>query len=356
MKIHGLVISKNDWGNLATSICHTLSNHVDVLHVLDHGSSDRTASGLKILKELWDDRLKIYTAPNDLPFNQTLLINILSGIAEKEGADWIYVFDSDEFLLTEKKGGLKEELKNIGPTINSIRYKVSNYISTQGFDRENLEDYLKISFESNPTLESKYNEARDAIYSGLSTFFDYPFPSKIIFRANKNFLIKGGAHKFLWRPKTNSEIQLSTVKCAHLTYICRDILNRKALHGEEHVLKGYPEWHGWQLQLLYRISEEGWLDKFWERHSINDNDIPIDNNSNYLFNDDFAKTLTPTINIMKDFFGGNSLSFFHGVEIQSESRQQSEFSFNEVVNLATFYEQKINFLLQQLKNLSTASR
>ena len=355
MNIHGVVISKNDWGNLATTICHTISNHVDVVHVLDHGSSDRTSNGLIRLKELWNNRLKIYRAPNNLPFDQALLTNLLSGIAEKEGADWIYVFDSDEFLLTGK-GGLTEELKNIGPDINSIRYKISNYISPQDFNRENLDDYLKISYESKPTLEYNFEEASSSIYRGLSTFFDYPFPSKIIFRTNSNLMIKDGAHGLYWKPNINSEIQSSTVKCAHLTYISRDVLDRKAVDGKEFIQKGYPRWFAWQSQLIYKISEEGWLDKFWERHSINENHARIDKNANYLFNDDFKKAISPTINNMKDFFGGNSLSYFNDVEIQTGYCQQSEFSFDEVVNLASYYEQKINFLLQQVVKLTTLSR
>lgn len=356
MKIHGLVISKNDWGNLAASICHALSNHVDVVHVLDHGSSDRTASGLTILKKLWNDRLKIYVAPSNLPFDQTLLTNILSGIAEEDGADWIYIFDSDEFLLTEKKGGLKEELKNVGSNINCINYKVSNYISTKNFNRENLDDYIKITFESKPTLVSKFDEASNTIYSGLNTFYDFHFPSKIIFRANNNLMIRGGAHRFSWEINNFSKIQLSSVKCVHLTYICRDILDRKALHGKELIQEGSPKWFGWQSQLVYKISEEGWLDEFWERHSISELGDKVEKNINYIFNDDFKKTIDPTIKVMKDFFGSNFLSYFHGVEIQKGPQHQSHFNFNEVVNLASFYEKKINFLLRQLNKLSKEVR
>ena len=73
---------------------------------------------------------------------------------------------------------------------------------------------------------------------------------------------------------------------------------------------------------------------------------------NYLFNDDFNKSISPTIKSMKNFFGGSILSFFHADEIQAGSRQQSEFSFHEVVDLAKFYEKKIEFLLQQLKKYS----
>lgn len=49
MLIHGIVVCRNDWGMLALSISNVLANHADVVHVLNHGSSDYTAHGLKIL-------------------------------------------------------------------------------------------------------------------------------------------------------------------------------------------------------------------------------------------------------------------------------------------------------------------
>ena len=65
MLIHGIVVSRNDWGILALSIANVLHNHADIVHVLNHGSSDQTAHGLKVLQEIWGERLKVYSSSPD---------------------------------------------------------------------------------------------------------------------------------------------------------------------------------------------------------------------------------------------------------------------------------------------------
>jgi hypothetical protein len=355
MNVHGVVSSKNDWGNLAVAISYVIDNHADIVHVLDHGSKDRTADGLRVLKQLWGNRLRIYTAPNDLVFNQSLLTNLLSSKAEKEGADWIYVFDSDEFLLTEKKG-LREELEGIDKHISSVRYNVFNYISPHDFNREDLDDYLRITYESQPTFEYEYEKAFSSIYAGLSTFFDYPFKSKVIFRANTNLIIQDGAHDLVWKTSDNSEVPLTSLKCAHLSYISRDILERKAMMGKGHIQDGYPKKFGWQSQLAYKIYQEGWLDKFWQHHSINEIDPSKNTKAKYFYNDDFKNAVSPTISKLKSFFSGSLLSNFSGIEIQPRTSYQSQFSFDEASDIASFYERRLRFLLYQINKMSIVTR
>jgi hypothetical protein len=343
MRVHGIVISKNDWGNLATAISHVLANHADKVYVLDHGSDDKTANGLQILRRLWGERLTVYSAPSDLSFNQALLTNILTHIAEKDGADWIYVFDSDEFLITGN-GGLREELKGMPSSILSIRYGISNYISFYDFDRERLDDYLELIYESEPYLSCSHEEAFDSIYNGLSSFFDYPFMSKIIYRANSNLMIQNGAHSLTWHAGPDSEVQLPSINCAHLTYISREILFRKAMVGKRRIEEGYPRSHGWQNQLLYKIYNEGWLESFWERHSLDSNNLSKTTKFKYHHNHNFKEAIAPTIKNLKVFFGGNTLSAFNGSEIQVGATQQSNFSFRELVSICSSYEQRINLL------------
>lgn len=112
MNIHGIVLSRNDWGGLAVAISHAFK-HVDVIHALNHGSDDQTADGLATLQAMWGDRLKVYTASPEVPFDQSLLTNIVVAQAEAQGANWIYVFDSDEFLLARPGKPLRETLTGV---------------------------------------------------------------------------------------------------------------------------------------------------------------------------------------------------------------------------------------------------
>lgn len=253
MKIHGVILSRDDWGPLAVSICHALVHHVDVVHVVDHGSLDQTSSGLHILKEIWGERLIVYSTGPGVPFKQSLLTNMIVSFAEAHGADWIYVFDADEFLLVKPGFSLRRELSKLEENVASVRYTLRNYISTFDFDRLNLECYCGLRYKSRPGPAYSLNFRWDAIYTEKSTFFDFPFPPKVIFRTRKNLLINDGAHGLMWLTRGQKGVHLPKIEAAHLTYISRDTLENKKTHGETLIKLGLPRWHGWQSQLIFKL-------------------------------------------------------------------------------------------------------
>ena len=57
--IHGLVMARNEWPLLEVAVTHALVHHVDMVHVLDHASTDGTPAGLARLRREWGDRLEV---------------------------------------------------------------------------------------------------------------------------------------------------------------------------------------------------------------------------------------------------------------------------------------------------------
>jgi hypothetical protein len=76
MKIHGVVIARNEWPLLGLSISHALFYHVDKVFVIDHSSTDDTKNGLAELQKVWPDKIEVFRYEDNL-FDQEALTNIL---------------------------------------------------------------------------------------------------------------------------------------------------------------------------------------------------------------------------------------------------------------------------------------
>ncbi len=348
MNIHGIVVCRDDWGPLAVSICHALTHHVDIVHVVDHGSIDQTASGLKILKEAWGDRLMVYSTGTGIPFKQSVLTNMVVSIAESQGADWIYVFDADEFMLAKPGFSLKQELANLNESVVSVRYALNNYISTFDFNRLNLHCYRDMRYKSQPGPARGPKLAWEAIDNEQSTFFDFPFPAKIIFRARKKLLVTDGAHGLFWLLPEQVGVRLPRIECAHLTYISRDILERKRTLGEGRIRLGLPREHGWQSQLIFKLHQQGRLDAFWERHTIKKEGS---NRSGppHIIEETLLENLESVIGFLQKTFAGNDLARRDGRLLEHGSALAMSISFGQAFQMMDYMYERIGRLLPPQK-------
>src|SRR5208337_792489 len=150
-KVVGLVQAKNEWPLLALSISHALMYHVDEVYVLNHSSTDGSSKGLQHLQNLWKDRIHVFNR-HDEAFWQEASINALIVVSQDASPDWIYAFDSDEFLLTHGHRPLKEILDDIDHKYAVVRYEVQNWISTEDFDETHLDNYRILRYRSVPNV------------------------------------------------------------------------------------------------------------------------------------------------------------------------------------------------------------
>ncbi len=348
MQIHGVVVTRNDWGMLPVSIAHALTHHVDVVHVLNHASDDQTASGLAVLKEIWAERLFIYSTGPESPYQQALLTNMVAFQAEKQGADWIYVFDSDEFLLAKPRISLRDRLSGLGPEVVAARYRLSNFISTHDFNKSDLTCYQGLVYKSLPGAIYVPDQAWDAIEAGQQTFFDIPFPPKLIFRANEGLHVATGCHTLAWRPARKVIANIPELECAHLTLPSKDVLFRKAAQGASHIRQGDPKRRGWQAQLIHKLHTEGRLDWFWERHSIRAGGDAT-TQPQHVIDEALVGSLLPALGDLTKKFGGTDLSLLGGVRLASGPAKESAMGFDDVFQLCNYFDLKIKGLLEQLR-------
>lgn len=98
-RIIGLLKVKNEWPLVAVTLMHALRNHVDAVFVLDHGSTDGTATGLAALQASpLGERIHVVRFDEEA-FIEEAFMNALVEVCQASAPDWIYPFDADEILI-----------------------------------------------------------------------------------------------------------------------------------------------------------------------------------------------------------------------------------------------------------------
>lgn len=330
-KIVGIVQCKNEWGLIAVSISHALTHHVDEVYVLNDASSDQTENGLEHLQKMWSGRLHIINTIS-IGFYQEAMVNTITHIARSAGADWLYVFDADEFLLLEEGYSLRSILHDLPARVSVVKYRVENFISPVDFDENELSHYRRLMYRSIPAKRQDVELAAALIYRGESTFFDIPFPGKVIFRASDHVRLRAGAHRVICYAEGLETVSDSRIRAAHFPLLTRKRLGNKARSGESHVKAGRGPRHGWQNQLIYRLEREGKLDWFWEQHAI----LKEESSSapKHVADNDFIIAIAPTLNYLREGFRSENLKFVGDVVLESRVAKETMIPIHQVFQLS----------------------
>lgn len=296
-KIIGIIQTKNAWPVSALSISYALMHHVDEVYVLNHSSTDGTYHGLQLLQKLWNERIHVFHC-YESEYWQEALTNTLIGICQKSSPDWIYPFDSDEFLLTKQCGSLKELLINIDSKCDAIRYEVQNWISVEHFCEYTFDHYRLLKYRSVPNLFISQNPRTliDEILNGNMNYFDVPFSSKIIFRANELAWIACGSHEFI--SPLNHQIKKMTLdECsvAHFPLLSKNKLKDRIDRSIFFSQQKFSINHGWQSHLLNFIAQKNQIEQFWNHHSISLNKETLSARAPYCHDDSFVQRIDPVL-------------------------------------------------------------
>jgi len=349
-KVVGLVQARNEWPLLALSISHALIYHVDEVYVLNHSSTDGSFEGLQLLEELWKHRIHILNF-HDPHFWQEASTNALIEVSQEASPDWIYVFDADEFLLTQACKPLKEILDELDPQYLAIRYEVRNWISTENFDQTHLNDYRKLHFCSVPRLFMDMNLETlvDEIGKGNLNFFDVPFLSKVIFRNDSTAWLGAGAHALKnWTDTRTLHMNPVILTAAHFPFLCKNRVRKKARDGKVLTQDHFPITHGWQNQMIYKLSQQNKLDQFWRNHAIgshNDSDhraLP-----SFIIDNDFVQAIESTIRFLNDGFDSGILQRAGELEPLSRERDDTQIPFRTLARSTQKFQEIADSIRQE---------
>ena len=303
-KIVGVIQTYNEWPLLALSITHALMHHVDEVFVLNHASDDETEEKLQNLLSSWSNRIHILSS-YDLNFHQEAASSTLVELCQNSSPDWFYFFDADEFLLTNENKPLREILGDIDPKYTVVNYEVENWIAPTDFDETKLDNYKNLRFRSIPNMSINADEKkiRDEIEKGNWSFYDIPFPSKVIFKNTPDAWLAAGSH-YMKNLDRSLYYNANEIHAAHFPFLSKDRLSLRVIKGQRLVEGGFPAGHGWQSQLMYKFFQQGLLDKFWQSHSIS-NDTALDGDKttqlSFVKDDSFATSIEPVLVFLSQF-------------------------------------------------------
>ena len=271
-RILGYVMARNEWPLLGIAIIHALNKGVERVVVVDHDSNDATGEGLRALESAYPEQILVYRT-GDSPYLQEATTALVMTLIDADSFDWVYVFDADEFLLTQPGVALDDFLAEVPDHVDAIRYQLYNWISPSDFNDLKPSNYLQIRNRAVPSqlLDLQPETLVDEISNGNLNFFDLKFPSKLIVRGRWAHFLGAGAHliRTLDKP-AEMEIDELQLQAAHFALLSKRRLILKCKQGEELIRLGFPIGHGWQNQMLWNLQNTNRLDRFWSNHSIQD--------------------------------------------------------------------------------------
>jgi hypothetical protein len=301
--IHGVVMARDEWPLLELSITHALLHNVDRVWVIDHGSVDGTAEGLRRLGMVWGTRLTSIRL-DGIPFFQEAITSVLLEVVNPCPEDWVYVFDADEFAITPSAASLRDILTELKPEHECVRYQVDNWVAPELFDDTDFEQYEGLQYRALPNLflELGSELTSDEIQHGTISFFDVPFPTKVIFRGGMSGWLAAGSHAIKsFLPVHEVSVSPDQFRVAHFPLLSRERLRLKVRQGRDLIAQGFPRVHGWQSQMLARMDSNGRLDDFWIRHSVGPAADVDDSGCPVIIRDDaFSRAIAPTLALLRE--------------------------------------------------------
>jgi hypothetical protein len=197
MKITGFMTIKNEWPLAAVSISHALINHVDQMYIVDNGSQDGTWQGLKILQEIFPNRIHVFYYESE-EFNQKAIAHSIAHLATREVGQphWGIFLDADEFLIFNNKVNLHEFLRVTNLDWHSLIVDVLNYIPPLGFREDELDMYPLIEYKVKQYFEYiQRDEFLQKAEAGKVYWEQWKTQSKVIINLNIHKLLGHAAHQ-----------------------------------------------------------------------------------------------------------------------------------------------------------------
>jgi len=332
MKIHGVVIARNEWPLLGLSISHALFYHVDKVFVIDHSSTDDTRNGLVELEKAWPNRIEVFRYEDTL-FDQEALTYILLDISNKENPDWNFIFDADEFLVSPTRKSIKEHLSSLEGKWNAIAMQLENYIVPSGFIDTRLDDYPLINhYVTSVNHVVDRDEFHEQVKRNEKLLHEFRVPSKILVKNNSGDFVDAGQHQLKYGDGKFWELWDTTVAASnkedwlicHLPYTSlKRFKARKDVH--ERINNNFAN-----RVFAKTITPEEDITQMWDRLQMK----PGDDNPLLVRDNSFSDSFAPLVEKLAPYWGKILAPEHHNVvyRISSEAIEFAVSITNKYIN------------------------
>lgn len=197
--IAALFVVKNEWPLFAMTLSHALTRYANKVIIIDTGSSDGIFSGVKMLQEIWPDRIQMFRCDQEV-FDQAPLANLLLEMAKLDGLDWSVLLDADEILSIPSPDALSKFLKELDTHYSALSIPVDNFIVDQTHDDQNLEDFLKISYriEGENVFGNPDENYAVEVKNGLKPVQNRRTANKILCKNSGDIFVSLGNHQVVF--------------------------------------------------------------------------------------------------------------------------------------------------------------
>ena len=265
-KILGYVVTRNAWPMVGLAVLNALRNGVTHVVIVDHRSDADTHQLLKMLQESRSKEISLVRTNTTHFLQRATYVSVLKYLYTGD-YDWVYAFDSDEFIFVDGGRKLSDFLRDVSPDVNAVRYEVKNFAVPSDFDSDNAEDFLRINQRAviDPNIQYDSELGMQSLIEGSTNFLDWPFPSKLITRVDIAINLHKGGHSAVGANEMYGGDQLNAL---HVPFSSRSNLAKRAAEGKEMKTRRYLPGESWQQRALHEIEERNDLDNFWLSHTL----------------------------------------------------------------------------------------
>jgi len=286
MKIAGITMVRNEIDVIEFCIEHHLSQGLDYIFICDNGSTDGT---LEYLREKSNNDSRVFLYEDSGQFHQQKIINHLSGMAYKNGCDWVVPFDADELWFSDNT--LKLDLQKVEKS--SVRIKLKDFIQNKNVTSPTEDTYISVKWRL-PENSEKFN--LEDIVLGNRSMIENPSFYKYIIKTSNALNIAPGAHSFFGQD--NDFYEGEEFNVYHIPIRSYQALVLKAEQGQRLIDAGYPSDHGWHVQRYANLYRTGYLADEWFNNSEVDGLITRADNTKLqlIFDDSLSKMYQEYLN------------------------------------------------------------
>ena len=220
-KVAGISMVRNVADIVGLNLLHHLHFGIDVMYVVDNGSTDATAEILARFAE----RFPVEWRRDNGPFLQDQVMTALAQEAFADGATWVVPIDSDEFWWC--RGDFREKLASTSAA--ALRCKVVHFIQHRSVMQLRPAALLTMTRRVSKSRAS-WQDARLSVESRGASFVEAEFPTKSIFRPTAEVYVHRGSHGV--DGLCGESIFTDEIECLHAPLRARNVLELRVDHGK----------------------------------------------------------------------------------------------------------------------------